>query len=601
MTTDAPPTSESEPSTANGWRRRLKEERCQRSSSWQIIHWLGSMQLALFLLATISVALAAATITEARISSKIAHAYIYKAPWFQVWLVVLCVNLLAATITRWPWERRHIGFIVTHYGIIVLLVGAVIGSNTGFEGNVTLRRDAPPVTRVITSRSVIQIESPADGYQYLAPFDAETAQPTPARPRVFPIPGTKLKIVALDHSSDLIHEPILTASTAPGAAPGVLLRIRSALMGQEHAIALHAGARPEDDFFGMARIRLGSALPDVAPPGPVETRMVFAKYDSVSDNKTPGVVVRLSEDGKRIAIFDAEGHGAAYAREDIMGKPVTEAGATVVVEKFWPDFAMKDGRPISQSDNPNNPAILVRISPAAEGGHQTPTLDLAIENGGLAYRLSRNDHPYASGRVAPGESFPLGWADWEAEATTVLPASELTSQVRPGTGGIPGFLARLEGPEGARGPERWVESGEVTALTEGNHVVRVGYGLEARPLPFSMRLLNFEIPRDEGTDAPSNFLATVEFRDSKTGAIRTGVAQMNHPASYPGTFFANMTGINYKFSQAEWNPRNLQETTLQVLYDPGWLLKWIGSLAVCVGIALEFYWKPKSASSRRPH
>ena len=67
---------------------------------------------------------------------------------------------------------------------------------------------------------------------------------------------------------------------------------------------------------------------------------------------------------------------------------------------------------------------------------------------------------------------------------------------------------------------------------------------------------------------------------------------MNHPASFPGTLLANFTGINYKFSQAEWNPRNLEETTLQVLYDPGWLLKWIGSLGICVGIAIMFYWRP---------
>jgi hypothetical protein len=34
-------------------------------------------------------------------------------------------------------------------------------------------------------------------------------------------------------------------------------------------------------------------------------------------------------------------------------------------------------------------------------------------------------------------------------------------------------------------------------------------------------------------------------------------------------------------------------TTLQVLYDPGWLLKWVGSLAICIGITIMFYFKPK--------
>ena len=139
--------------------------------------------------------------------------------------------------------------------------------------------------------------------------------------------------------------------------------------------------------------------------------------------------------------------------------------------------------------------------------------------------------------------------------------------------------------------------GGITALTEGTRVVRIGYGLETKPLPFSLRLVNFEVPRDEGTETPSDFLATIEFRNSADGATKTGVARMNHPASYPGTPLANLTGFNYKFSQAEWNPRDLEETTLQVLYDPGWLLKWIGSLGICLGIAIMFYFTPGGRNS----
>jgi hypothetical protein len=116
-------------------------------------------------------------------------------------------------------------------------------------------------------------------------------------------------------------------------------------------------------------------------------------------------------------------------------------------------------------------------------------------------------------------------------------------------------------------------------------------------VPFTIRLVNFEVPRYEGTDKPSNFIATVEFKEDGTGLTKTGTARMNHPASFPGTLFANFTGINYKFSQAEWNPRDLGETTLQVLYDPGWLLKWIGSLGICVGITIMFYGKPKTKNA----
>ncbi len=48
-----------------------------------------------------------------------------------------------------------------------------------------------PVSRVTTSRSIIQLESPADNGLYIMAFDAETAKLSEKRPRVFPVPDTQ--------------------------------------------------------------------------------------------------------------------------------------------------------------------------------------------------------------------------------------------------------------------------------------------------------------------------------------------------------------------------------------------------------------------------
>jgi len=153
----------------------------------------------------------------------------------------------------------------------------------------------------------------------------------------------------------------------------------------------------------------------------------------------------------------------------------------------------------------------------------------------------------------------------------------------------------LESSDNKSGPRRWIEFGSITPLTDGVRDVRIGYGIELRSLPFSIRLMDFRVPRYEGTDTPSNFIATVEFVDHTTGEKSVRTARMNHPASFPGTLWANVSGINYKFSQVGWNPQDPGETTLQVLYDPGWLFKWLGSLAICVGIVTMFYFTPKRA------
>jgi hypothetical protein len=192
-----------------------------------------------------------------------------------------------------------------------------------------------------------------------------------------------------------------------------------------------------------------------------------------------------------------------------------------------------------------------------------------------------------------------GWNDWQMTLLEVGRSVALADRVRPARVGvmaeetaIPGFLARLVTPE-ATGEPTWVESGKMTTLTAGSERLRIGYGLQTQPLPFVIRLVNFEVPRFEGTSTPANFISTVEFRDVKTGATFEDVARMNKPAIWPSGWGPVLTGFNYKFSQAEWNPQDLNETTLQVLHDPGWMLKWIGSLGICLGIGLMFYWKPK--------
>src|SRR5207244_3970627 len=57
----------------------------------------------------------------------------------------------------------------------------------------------------------------------------------------------------------------------------------------------------------------------------------------------------------------------------------------------------------------------------------------------------------------------------------------------------------------------------------------------------------------------------------------------------PSTWWRTWSGQTFKMSQASWNPENLGQSTIQILRDPGWLLKWIGSLLIVTGVFLLFY------------
>jgi hypothetical protein len=288
------------------------------------------------------------------------------------------------------------------------------------------------------------------------------------------------------------------------------------------------------------------------------------------------------------------------------------------VARYWPDFDVKNGVPTSLSDQPRNPVILVQITgpskllPAAppKSPAAAPPLAqglimrvaLAREPGRIVYELERAGKIEARAVAAQGATIHPGWSRWEIHVDGVFPHAELHREVKEFAGQPtpqmaaqfrPGIRAHLAAPDGTRGEDVWIPAGTARELVSGQDFAQVGFGQRTIPLTFNITLLNFEVPRDEGTDTPSNFISTLRFDDPTTGVTRQDQAFMNSPAMFPGDFWRSLLGWNYKFSQANWNPQNLNETTLQVLYDPGWPLKWTGSIGICCGIALMFYFLPQ--------
>lgn len=453
------------------------------SRLWRLIHRGGSLHLAMVLLLTIASACAVATITESRFNGDVARHYIYKAPWFLAWLGVLCLNLFCVTLTRWPWRREHLGFVITHYGIITLLAGAVVGRLWGFEGFMSLDQGAPQ-NRVVLKQTVAQIRIPQTGRLYEIALDPEARPPTEARPWDLPLPEEPGLALRLDGYAE--HLAAKERLAPGGEKPGVALRLQTAMMGQELSLVLLAGdPRP---LFTLARIE--------------------------------------------------------------WTKPATDL----------------------------------------------PTLQLSPpKDGAVPYVLWRKKKAFASGVLRPGQPVPLGWADWQATLLQAENRAHVETYFLPGNdpadaGGLRAVLLRDGKPFSVA---QWIPSGEERLFpTPSGRSVPVAFGLKTRPLPFAVTLLRFEVPRDEGTANPADFIATIRFDGAGRQAI--GQAHMNYPASFPGGLWRSMLGLNYKFSQSSWDPSDLDRTTLQVLFDPGWPLKWIGALLVVTGVALLFYFKPTS-------
>lgn len=601
--------------------RQLVLQRASRSEGWRVIHALGSVKLAVVLLLTIAIACAAATVMESSFSTKVARYYIYDAPWFIIWLGLLVANLVCAVVTRWPWQRRHAGFIITHGGIVLLIIGAFIGQRMGFEGTVTLREGGEPARTLVVDETILQVESPVSGMLYETALPVAARRPAPERPRIMPVPESPLRLVVSDYAEDLTVRAQVERDPSGAGPAGMDLVLSTAMMGQSLRVplALAPVEARSYDMMGRARLEILEKLPRIEGKAPEkrpvyrETHMIFARmpgtpvtHNTLGQSSGHAFFLEAATDGRfRLRHVRPNGTEEIRLLSDVLDKPYTDPDGTIVhVMNYWPDLRMVDGRPVSASDRPDNPAALLTLSgEVADTGGGIPVLQLAPSAGGqIAYQLVRGNQVTGRGVVREGDSFLTGWADWTVTVAAFHPSARIrTVAERAGKGAeavVPGIRVALQGPDAQMGEPVWIPSGTSRVVEWGQQAVRVGFGLRTRRLNFLVSLEDFEVPRDEGSHEPADFISRVRFDGLDKGEPHRALIRMNHPASYPPQWWQSWLGMNYKFSQAGWDPNALDQTTLQVLHDPGWPLKWLGSLLISVGIFTMFYLKPRASKTK---
>ena len=232
-------------------------------------------------------------------------------------------------------------------------------------------------------------------------------------------------------------------------------------------------------------------------------------------------------------------------------------------------------------------------------GQGTPnhlTLFIA-DDGTISYELASRKNGRSSGKFELNKPLPTGWADWQLTIDKTIPHAgssmdfnPVNSETAPASTDSPDGV-HIQIQQDGETFERWAPAGWQIAIPTLPSPTMVAYGWKTVSLPIGLELLNFEVKRNEGSDSPAAFKSTLRVV-SADGETATGSCWMNHPFSYPGTWWRTWTGLTYKISQASWNPENLGQSTVQILRDPGWLLKWIGSLLVVIGVFMMFYLQP---------
>jgi hypothetical protein len=104
----------------------------------RFVQFLGKVKFTTVLLLGGAVIMTVGTIVESRESREVAWSAIYGTLWFDVFLLLIGVNLVVAVVNRIPIQRHQWPFVVTHFSIVTLLVGAWISTTFGYEGRLVV-------------------------------------------------------------------------------------------------------------------------------------------------------------------------------------------------------------------------------------------------------------------------------------------------------------------------------------------------------------------------------------------------------------------------------------------------------------------------------
>lgn len=105
----------------------------------KIYHFAGSIYFALVLIASTALMVIAGTFIESKTESHRYAAYLtYHHPLFKALLWGFFINILISALRRWPFKWRHIPFLITHLGLLMILGGVLIKNYWGKQGSMSV-------------------------------------------------------------------------------------------------------------------------------------------------------------------------------------------------------------------------------------------------------------------------------------------------------------------------------------------------------------------------------------------------------------------------------------------------------------------------------
>lgn len=167
----------------------------------RLFHFLSGIHFAIALILTAALTVIAGTLIESKTASHLLAArWTYEHPFFQVLLLCFFINILFSALHRWPFQKKHIPFLITHLGLLMVIAGTILKFRYGLQGQMSVWEGSGSAQVTIPNTFAIHVEGKERSASLVA---LPSFQPRLYFP--FDYPDVKCKIIG--YASHVTQKP----------------------------------------------------------------------------------------------------------------------------------------------------------------------------------------------------------------------------------------------------------------------------------------------------------------------------------------------------------------------------------------------------------
>lgn len=505
---------------------------------------LGNVRFAVVILILFAVYLAVGTITESYHGTDYANRLIYKSIPFMLLQFSMFLSIYFATVQRFPYKKRLAGFYVLHLGLLLIFAGSAITYIAGIDGNLVLNTNTPN-RNVVLNKDQLVIEQPNGkklelNLPYKA-FETLINKETDGLTILNYLPFADLKVFWTDHFK--------------AATPSSQYSLYNDNFNETLYFSFHPQAdRPSSLQLGPLSVHyLASSLYECFASHPqdkfifwhtaedkcyVPSNVNFRKESNLNNNER----ISISLNNKRYSFFPM-----------VSPLPVNEKGESLE----------------------SSEVRLFKKSLFEEKPH------LFLFGESLAF-FDKSENLWVAKKFEGKTASELPWMGFKIilEKHTLNQFPEnipvYSKPIQDNNEIISGNIKAIK--VNFLGKDYWVTNQASTQIPFGDSAIKISLTQDNFNLPFEITLNQFHMDKDPGTNNPASYESYVQvFSGDK---IDLHKIYMNNP----------MKKENFTFYQASFfqNDDSSYGSVLSVNYDPGRIIKYLGSLLLVFGSIYHF-------------